>query len=386
MGATKVRPADIATEQRDDPAARHGRWLIREPLTHRLIAGWTGAYALGSWLLEYGYSRFGIARPPPGPLAAKCVIYAVVWAPLLLGAVYLSDRWPVRTARDLGRVALHGGATISAMFAWATLAYYLCLWLVPGWRPLGVGRMYVTTGSGVVYVFSTVVVICHILRDIERRQAREVDALGAAEGMAKAQLQLLAMELQPHFLCNALHSVSALLRLDPRRARQALRGIRSLLAHAMTVEGRPEVPLGDELAALRRYTDVQQLRVGKRLRFRWDVDPDLHDAAVPALLLQPLVENAVKFSVEATSRAGDVAVSAEQSGARLILRVSDDGVGPSGHARKGAGLGLANVRERLLRLYGLDQHLTLAQNREHPGMTAEVSIPLHRANGSDVER
>lgn len=92
MDALQVRLADIATEQRDHPATRHGRWLIGEPLTHRLIAGWTVAYALGSWLLEYGYSRFGIARPPPGPLAVKCVIYAIVWAPLLLGAVYLSDR------------------------------------------------------------------------------------------------------------------------------------------------------------------------------------------------------------------------------------------------------------------------------------------------------
>ncbi len=352
--------------------------LSREPTTHRLIAGWTVAYALGSWVLEFGYSRLGIDRPPPGPLVVKCVVYAVLWAPILFAAVYLSDRWPVRSERDLSRLLLHLVATVAATFAWTTLAYHLCRWLVDGWRPLGVGRMYVTTGYSVLYVFSTVVLITHVLHDIRRRQARDVAALAASEGAAKARLQLLAMELQPHFMCNALQSVSALLRIDADRATQALRNVRALLAHAMTVETRAEVPLSEEIDSLRWYTNVQELRYGRRLRFRWSVDRALQDAAVPALLLQPIVENAVKFSVEATTRAGEITIAAERRGRHLVLEVTDDGVGIGGRGRKGAGLGLTNARERLRQLYGDEQSLTLAPNLGRPGTMAEVRIPYRR--------
>lgn len=361
--------------QHDVAMARTAGWLSRDPATHRLIVWWTLAYGLGSWVLEYGYSRLGIARPPPWPLAVKCFVYAAVWAPVVLAAVHISDRWPVRSLRDARRIVLHGVATIVATFAWCGAAYYVCLGLVPGWRPLGLGRMYLTTGYSVVYVFSTVVLVCHVLQDTRRQQAREVAALAITETAARARLQLLAMELQPHFMCNALHSISALLRIDAARATTALHMVRALLSHAMNVETRTEVPLGGELDALRSYTDLQELRFGRRLRFRWDIDDGLRDAAVPPLLLQPLVENAVKFSVEATSEAGDVAIVAERRGADLVLRVTDDGVGPAGRGRKGVGMGLANARARLQQLYGDDQTLMLAARAPWPGTIAEVRLP-----------
>jgi two-component system, LytTR family, sensor kinase len=352
-----------------------GSWLSREPITRRLILGWTLTYAIGSWMLEAGYGQLGIGRSTAGATAIKCSIYAAVWAPLLFAAVALSDRLPVRERRDGGRIAIHAGATLAATFAWSTLTYYLCLWLVPSWRPLGLGRMYFTTGYGVTYVFSTVVVICHLVQQVRRQQAREVAALAAAEGAANAQMQVLLMELRPHFLGNTLHAASALLDVDRGRAVEVLRRLRALLSHAMRTEQRAEVPLAQELETLRWYADIQQLRFGDRLTFRWLVDPTVRDAAVPVLLLQPVVENAVKFSVEATSRPCVITVEASRRRGHLVLRVSDDGVGPNGGGRRGAGVGLANARERLRQLYGTDQRLTLEPNGEGQGTAVEVRLP-----------
>jgi hypothetical protein len=164
----------VSNESRDErtflpePDGAFGFWLSREPTTRRLILGWTLTYAIGSWVLEAGYGQLGIGRSTAGATAIKCSIYAAVWAPLLFAAVALSDRLPVRGRRDGGRIAVHAAAALAATFAWSTLTYYLGLWLVPGWRPLGLGRMYFTTGYGVTYVFSTVVVICHLVQQVRR--------------------------------------------------------------------------------------------------------------------------------------------------------------------------------------------------------------------------
>ena len=376
----------MATEERDERIDPRGsdrapeRWLSREPTTYRLILGWTLAYTIGSWLLEVGYRQVGIGRSSATATAIKCAVYAVVWAPLLIAAVALSDRLPVHGRGDIGRIAIHAIAAIAATFAWSTLTYYLCLWLVPGWRPLGLGRMYFTTGYGVTYVFSTVVVICHLVQQVRRQQTREVAALAAAEGAANAQMQVLLMELRPHFLGNTLHAASALLDADRERAVEVLRRLRALLAHAMHTEQRAEVPLTEELQTLRWYTDIQQLRFGDRLDFRWSIADATREAAVPTLLLQPIVENAVKFSAEATSRACSVLVEAMCDRGHLILRVVDDGVGPGGGGRRGAGVGLSNARERLRQLYGADQHLTLAPCEEGKGTVVEVRIPFRRVS------
>jgi two-component system, LytTR family, sensor kinase len=367
-----------------EPASAPGPWLSGEPTTHRLIVGWTLAYALGSWALETGYWQLGIGRSSAGATAIKCSVYAAVWAPLLFAAVALSDRLPVRGRRDVGRVAIHAAATLAATFAWSTLTYYLCLWLVPGWRPLGLGRMYITTGYGVTYVFSTVVLICHLVQQVRRQQAREVAALAAAEGAANAQMQVLLMELRPHFLGNTLHAASALLDVDRDRAVEVLRRLRALLAHAMRTEQRAEVPLAEELETLRWYADIQQLRFGDRLRFRWSVDAAAREAAVPALLLQPIVENAVKFSAEATSRPCSVTVEATRRRGQLILRVVDDGVGLDGGGRRGTGVGLSNARERLRQLYGADQDLTLTPGEQGQGTLVEVRLPYRRLPATEA--
>ena len=349
---------------------------------YRLIAGWTVVYATGSWVLEYAYSRLGVRHPDPVTLAVKCVIYALVWAPLLAIAVALSLRWPVRGRRDARRIALHAAATFIAPFVWGTLSYGLCLWLVPGWQPLGLVRMYRTTGYSVLYVYSVIVLICHVLADIRRRYADEMAALDVAEHAARARLEVLAMELQPHFVGNALHSVSALLSESPTRAAEALRRLRNLLAQALHADRLVQVSMREELAMLRWYTETQQLRFGDRLRIAWDVDASVLDAAVPTMLLQPLVENAIKYSVEAADRIGTITVSSAVRGGRLTVRVCDDGVGIGGPARRGQGVGLANVRERLRWLYGAEHALQLTSAVPGPGTVVDVAFPFRPVDRS----
>ena len=344
---------------------------------YRLIAGWTLAYAVASFLLEYLYSRLGVRHPDPVALAAKCSVYALVWAPLLAGAVALSVRLPVRGFRDVDRLLLHTAVLFAAPFAWGTASYALCLWLAPGWQPLGFARMYRATGHSVLYGYSIFVLICHVLLDIRRRYADERAALTTIERTARARLQVLAMELQPHFVGNALHSVSALLDESPRRAADALRRLRHLLARAMEADRRLEVSLREELVMLRWYTDTQELRFADRLRFEWAIGEDVLDAAVPTLLLQPLVENAIKFSVEASNQTATVCIEAVHHDGHLVLRVRDDGVGIGGAARAGQGIGLANVRERLRWLHGSAASVALAPNVSGQGAVAEVSLPFH---------
>ena len=128
---------------RDAPPERDWRLLdLRE--TRRLIVGWTLLYGGGSWLLEYGYASLG-ATPGSFAAAGKNAVYALVWAPLLFGAVWLVDRWPVRSVFDVRRVVLHLGAITIAPFLWGAATYYLCLVLVPGWQPWGIWRMYLKT-------------------------------------------------------------------------------------------------------------------------------------------------------------------------------------------------------------------------------------------------
>lgn len=408
LGAAAERRARNAT-----PAAG-----LRGPLASRAILLWTVLWGLGSFLLEIGYTRLGDDRPGVIAVAIKCVVYAVLWVPLLVTAVWLSDtcplRWPIRRASDLGPALAHLVALIAAPVSWSAAAYYTCLALVPGWKPLGVGAMFMSAGFGVFYVYSIVVVLCHVVLAIRRHQAQEIEALAVAEGAAVAQLELLAMRLQPHFVGNALNTVSALLRRDPARARSALESVRDLLVAAGSTPATERVTLREELRLLRRYTEIQELRYGDRLTLCWEIPERLLDALVPAMVLQPVLENAVKFGIEARGGPGTIRVAARvhthagdgrdadaptvdwDGRQTLCLEVTDDGVGlaPEGGTVRGAvgrgrGLGLATTRARLMRLFGPTCSVQLlpatpaggpeAEDRTRgPGTTVRLTLPLHR--------
>jgi two-component system LytT family sensor kinase len=210
------------------------------------------------------------------------------------------------------------------------------------------------------------------VRAHERREAR----LGSL--LARARLEYLEAQLQPHFLFNALGAVSELAYEAPQTALRVLRQLALIFRGALTA--RPgEVTLGEELVAIEPYLDIQRLRFPDWLRISYDVAGDTLDCLVPRFVLQPLVENAIRHGLTGRVAAGCMEISSRIAGGRLILRVADNGVGlRQVVTRPGYGIGLTNVRERLATLYGAGEQLRLF-DAPGGGAVAEVELPARRA-------
>jgi LytS/YehU family sensor histidine kinase len=230
------------------------------------------------------------------------------------------------------------------------------------------------------------VVLVHIVIRVRLQRHQEVELLRRANLATEAQLQLLKLEMQPHFLFNALHAVSAQIHSDPTAANDTLVLVSDMLRHAVETTRLQEVPLREELAILRLYAQIQQVRFGDRLRITWDVDETTLDAVVPHMILQPILENSLKHGLEAHSEAGQIVISSRRDGDTLCLAIHDDGPGirtPS--ARRGAGLGLLNVRDRLAQLHGERQSLEVAAAPEG-GTRVTICIPFAAVVGLTTEK
>jgi len=203
---------------------------------------------------------------------------------------------------------------------------------------------------------------------------RRVRASELEAQVSRAQLQALQMQIRPHFLFNALNTISGLVRTDDKAAATTmLAGLGDLLRLLLRSDGAQEVPVRQELELIERYLQIEQVRFGDRLAVEVSVQPGVEDALVPNLILQPLVENAVRHGVGAST--GRVAVTVERLGSTLRMEVSDSG---DAQPRDGdsLGIGLSNTRARLQRLYGGVHRFELAQTAS--GTSAIIEIPLHR--------
>jgi signal transduction histidine kinase len=200
----------------------------------------------------------------------------------------------------------------------------------------------------------------------------------AAEGEAhRARLQALRYQLNPHFLFNTLNAVSTL--IVERKNQDAERMVARLsdfLRLTLECDADVEVPLADELDFARRYLDIEQIRFGDRLTVHEDVDPETLSAQVPPLLLQPLVENAVRHGIMPREEGGTLHIEARHVGQRLLLRVMDDGPGPPGAKGDGNGVGLSNTKARLESLYGSDHRFSL-RRADGGGCIVRIELPFH---------
>ncbi|HKU63037.1 MAG TPA: histidine kinase [Gemmatimonadales bacterium] len=207
---------------------------------------------------------------------------------------------------------------------------------------------------------------------------RGIAAATYARQLAEARLHVLSAQLQPHFLFNTLHAVSALIWEDQARADRLLARLSELLRLTLRSGNRVETTLEEELALLARYVEIQETRYGDRLRIRIEAEPEARQAMVPHLILQPLVENAIRHGITRRTAPGRVEVVARAGAGRLHLSVRDDGVGlPSGRPlREGVGLGV--TRARLRQLYGAAQEIELSA-ADGGGAVCALSIPLRPA-------
>lgn len=372
-GATRESTRTI-TPAPDTPDIEDQRLLLQLRTTWSVIGWWTLWYGSTSWVAEYLFAKLDPRGGHPFVFGLSRMVYAVYWGVAAVVAVAMTDWRPITSRRQYARFLLHFVVCLLVLFAWASASYYTNLAIVPGWQPLGVGQMLASTAKNVFFGYGFLLVTAHIVLQLRRHRARELTALREANDAAQAQLQVLKMELQPHFLFNALHAVSALMHTDVRAANETLVRVSDMLRHAVDTSRVQEVPLRDELAAVQLYTQIEQVRFGERLRLTWDVAADVLDAAVPHMLLQPLVENAIKHGLEVRSDAGRITVTARRDGDMLCLNIRDDGPG-LGHVspRRGAGVGLTNVRTRLAHLYGDRYAFRIS---DAPGGGAEVVIQL----------
>ena len=209
-----------------------------------------------------------------------------------------------------------------------------------------------------------------------RDQRRQQQAAHLQAQLAEARLDALRMQINPHFLFNTLHAVSALVERDPGGVRRMIARLSELLRYTIDSHATDEVPLREELAFLRRYIEIMEVRFQGRLRVDMKIDDDTQDALVPNLILQPIVENALEHGVNRAAGEGRIEIAARREGNRLVLTVRDNG--PGLDTLNESGVGLANTRARLAQLYGNEAALTLT-NAEGGGTIAAIAVPYHES-------
>jgi two-component system LytT family sensor kinase len=198
------------------------------------------------------------------------------------------------------------------------------------------------------------------------------------KSFSEARMNALRMQLHPHFLFNALNTISSQVERDPKLARRMIEHLGDLLRLSLESKDMQEVPLAEEMAFLEHYLAIQRIRFGDHLRIETRIAPDVKYAYVPSLFVQPLVENAIRHGISRRASGGTVIVSAQRDGNRLGIRVLDDGVGlPAGWTLENSGgLGLSVTRQRVAGLYP-DGETRFAVNRRASGGTeVEISLPL----------
>jgi signal transduction histidine kinase len=207
-----------------------------------------------------------------------------------------------------------------------------------------------------------------------RVQQQQVHTSALQTQLAEARLDALRMQVNPHFLFNTLHAISAMVERNPSGVRKMIARLSELLRHTIETHATDEVPLRDELEFLGRYVEIMEIRFQGRLTVERRIDPATTDALVPNLILQPLVENALEHGVSRNKGPGLVDIAAERRGDLLILTVRDNGPGLAEETH--TGVGLTNTRARLAQLYGGRASLTLSTAAEG-GTIAEIELPYH---------
>lgn len=303
-------------------------------------------------------------------------LVAALWTGAVALAVALTRRYPVELGSGGMNLPIHLGAA-----ALVGLAHHLGNSLLTDWHS-PTGSAWASDFIAAVVAYLLIAGVAHAmifrrrLREKELAELRLQAELSEAElERARYELQALKMELNPHFLFNSLHAISALMHQDAKLANRMLVRVSDLLRHALASVGTQRVALEEELDFARLFLEVEEVRFGGRLRVDWEVEEDACALSVPHMILQPLVENAVKHGI-APRGSGRIVVGARRDGETLRLEVRDDGVGlaPPGAVTDGSGVGLKNVRERLRQLAGSDHSFEL---RPTPGggVAALVGLP-----------
>jgi two-component system, LytTR family, sensor kinase len=341
--------------------------------------------ALLAALAEYLQARIGHWEHPPGWRellwqGGDWFLYGGL-TPLVF---LLARRFPLRRGRLAANIPIHflAALVLCVLWAGAGLLFRAALGLEPMWPTPAqamIGWTLTTLPFGVAVYFA-VLGVEHATFYFAEARERAVHAARLSSQLAEARLGALRSQLNPHFLFNSLNAITVLVRdQDTPAATRMLEQLGEVLRQVLHADRVHEVPLAEEIGFLERYLAIEQVRFSDRLRASFAVEPGLERALVPSFVLQPLVENALVHGLSRRTEGGTLTISARREGDALVLQVRNDGPAlapPSPGARRG--LGLANTRERLATMYGIEGTLVLADDLSG-GVVATVRLPYHEA-------
>lgn len=348
-----------------------------------VLAAWTLAGAIlatQAWLARdvHGQSIAWIQT------LTMWLAWGCLWALLTPLALALVDRFPLTRGRfplTRGRTKANVALHIAAAFAFALLDLALFATIAPlvGAKSAGLTwldsfqRLFATSFLLHVPVYWLIIGAGAALRVVRDASERERRALRLEAQLAEARLLVLRAQLEPHFLFNALNTISVLMRENVDDADRVLVLLSGLLRRALDTSTAGEIELRHEIAFAEAYLALEQIRFADRLTYRFDVEPQLLDLRVPSLILQPLIENAVRHGLRERKADGSIEIAAERQSDMLWLTVRDNGKGMAANAS--AGVGLSNTRSRLALLYG-ERHSFDLLPAPGGGLLARIGIPL----------
>lgn len=343
------------------------RWLLA-------VLGWTAVavFFASQTYLSYKYSG---GQAHLWLVLKMNLIEWYLWGLLAPGIVWLARRFPLEREHWGRSLAVHSVAGVGVSLLKWTLNNFLRRYL------LGFPGMYL------IYVFHQnfvtywiVVAATQGYLYYSRYREGELRTAQLSAQLAQAQLQALRMQLHPHFLFNTLNAISTLVHKDPEIADRMIARLSDLLRLTLENIGVQEVPLAQELQFLERYLEIERMRFPDRLQVRMHIAPETLDARAPYLILQPIVENAIRHGIAPRSTLGTVEIRADCKNDRLILEVRDDGPGISPDRIPKDGVGISSTRARLERLYGAAHQFEL-RNAAEGGLVVTLAIPFRLTTG-----
>lgn len=345
----------------------------------------------GTWTLVglcdiargYIFLRWMGSRPPALNWMAMSLASTELWALLTPLLFWLTLRYPIDRAAWRRHLPIHLLAAVLMIMLDSTAMFAVEGAVGHGEHSMFFGARCFSQLILDGFVYAAVTALAHAKRSHALYLERLLRTSELEGKLARAQLQALEMQLQPHFLFNTLNSVSSLVRVWRNDdAVRAIAALGDLLRATLEREGAAEVTLAEELRFTHRYLEIQRLRFDDRLHVVDAVDPALATALVPRLILQPLVENAIRHGVEKSTEPVTIELSARARDDQLLLAVRDSGPGAAG-VGEGPGIGLSNTRARLEALYGDRQRFDL---RSTPaGTEARFEIPLRHGESTADE-
>ena len=364
------QPAHPEGARRSIPISLSGGWGRRALV---IVAGWTlfGLCAFAACLLAD--AAIGADSMPWRALLAYSLGAAWIWAALTPLVFRLTRGAGFSNGHRLRSILLY--AATGAGFVLLSVTLQSVLASATRIDTTGVSPLLPRVENSLL-AYAALVVMARAAHYFALLKTRQVHASQLEARLAKTHLQLLRMQLQPHFLFNTLNTVAELVHSDPDTADQMITRLGRLLRLSLDHAGHQVVPLRQEIDFLRMYVEIEQVRFQDRLQIVWDVVPDTLDAAVPTLLWHPVLENAIRHGVTPLAGRGRIVIASHRVGDDLILEIRDNGRGlPEGGQILREGVGLRNIRERVDQLYGSRAHFSL-EPAVGGGAAATLRLPF----------